>query len=529
MYKRICSLVTAILIICILSAGCNFMEQPGQTIQEDVPDNMTLSPDTQPDVVTVDPIILNYFYIDAITSQYGKWETLYGKNINESVKSTLGLDTSVSLGIQYYNVEQKITWADYFLAVAKDNAHTAYAMYQQAKNTGYTLSADASQKIDSWIQAYETRAERTGVTTDQIAIDNYGKDATFDSWKMYLDIIITAQDYTVNYANSLTYTADDLSDYAFGRESEFNSYSLAYYYIGYNQYPHLGTTDEEGVTFYSDEQKTAALKEAKKDAESLLSASNPDAFDQKISQLDCNKNETNISSIKKTRVSYHSLNTLMRSWLCDSARKPGDMTVIADLVSGTDENGNTVTSAAGYYVVYFMDVSDNVIPLSDVRHLFVACQGGTAYPDGEIVYSADELDAAKTKAETLLRNWKENPTQENFISMVREHTDDTASADNGGLYENISPFDNYVPSFLAWSTDDSRQPGDTDVIAGEGGYHIMYYVGRSARNYRETLIAQALRNADYDKWCSETTQQMSIVFEATSLLDKNLILTALFE
>lgn len=527
MSKKIISLLLAFLIACTVLAGCNLNEQPTQTTGEDVPDGTNPPDATQ--TVTIDSVFLNYFYIDAITNQYAAWENTYGNSTDQYLTTYLGLNPSISLENQYYNKENEITWADYFLAVAGDNAQTAYAMYHQAQKDGYVLSADATEKYNSWVEAYESRAKLTGTTTDEIAVQNYGTDASFQTFKTYLDIIITAQDYTVNYANSLTYETADLPDYEFGREKEFNSYSYAFYYISYNQYPHLGTTDKEGLTSYSDDQKIAALKAAKADAESLLTADSIDSFDRMLSQLDCNAGEDNIASVKNTRVFFEAIDPLFRGWVCDTDRKPGDMTLIADSVSTTDENGNPVAVISGYYAVFFTEASDNIVPLSNVRHLYVSYQGGTSYPDGEVIYSDDEMNAAKTKAENFLKTWKENPTEENFITLVKENTDDTASAENGGLYEDISPYNNYVPSFLAWATDENRHPGDTEVIQGTGGYHVMYYVGTSTLNYRETLILQALRKADYDMWCKNVAKKYAFEFKDTDLLNRNLIISTLFQ
>ena len=60
--------------------------------------------------------------------------------------------------------------------------------------------------------------------------------------------------------------------------------------------------------------------------------------------------------------------------------------------------------------------------------------------------------------------------------MVKENTADTASAETGGLYENIRISDNYVENFEKWSFDPARKAGDTGIVETEYGYHIMYFV-----------------------------------------------------
>lgn len=114
---------------------------------------------------------------------------------------------------------------------------------------------------------------------------------------------------------------------------------------------------------------------------------------------------------------------------------------------------------------------------SSVRHLLVNFEGGTEGEDGTVTYSDDEKAAAYAKAEELLNQWKAGEaTEDSFAALVTEHTDDTASAATGGLYENINADASYVENFLSWSIDAARQPGDTGIVESPYGYHIMYFV-----------------------------------------------------
>lgn len=116
--------------------------------------------------------------------------------------------------------------------------------------------------------------------------------------------------------------------------------------------------------------------------------------------------------------------------------------------------------------------------VSSVRHILIAPEGGeTDEETGETTYSDKELAAAKKKAEKLLKAWKKGAaTEESFAALVQDNTDDTGSAETGGLYEGITPTSNYVENFLKWSVDMSRKTGDTEIVETEFGYHIMYFV-----------------------------------------------------
>ncbi|MBR4864192.1 MAG: peptidylprolyl isomerase [Oscillospiraceae bacterium] len=84
------------------------------------------------------------------------------------------------------------------------------------------------------------------------------------------------------------------------------------------------------------------------------------------------------------------------------------------------------------------------------------------------------------KAEKILQEWKDGEaTEESFAALVATYTEDPGSASTGGLYEDINPTSSYVENFLNWSVDMARQPGDTDIVQTEYGYHIMYFVSGS--------------------------------------------------
>ena len=98
------------------------------------------------------------------------------------------------------------------------------------------------------------------------------------------------------------------------------------------------------------------------------------------------------------------------------------------------------------------------------------------------------------RAEEILQQWKDGEaTEDSFAALATAHTEDTGSAANGGLYEGITPTSNYVPNFLNWSVDMSRQSGDTDIVQSDYGYHIMYFVSGEAHwlsEARTQLLAE---------------------------------------
>ncbi len=116
--------------------------------------------------------------------------------------------------------------------------------------------------------------------------------------------------------------------------------------------------------------------------------------------------------------------------------------------------------------------------VSSVRHILIAPEGGTKSEDGQTTtYSEQEWAACLAKAEQVLEEWKSGKaTEESFVELGKEYTDDTGFAENNGLYEEITFQSSYVEGFRDWAVDFNRKPGETGIVKTEFGYHIMYFV-----------------------------------------------------
>ena len=81
-----------------------------------------------------------------------------------------------------------------------------------------------------------------------------------------------------------------------------------------------------------------------------------------------------------------------------------------------------------------------------------------------------------------------------------------------------------VPAFNDWCFDEARQPGDYGIVETEYGYHLMYFVGHSAVTFRDYMIENAMRSADYDKWYQDQVDAVKYTVNNTSHLERDLVL-----
>ena len=465
---------------------------------------------------------MNYYYGDTIESTYNSWYSSYGDSTAMYVSLMMGLDITQPLGSQIYS--DTTTWADYFVDAALSRAQSDHMLVKMANEEGFTLTESTKATLDQTFSFLPTYASLAGYNdVDGYLSAIYGKGATEESYRAYAEKSALASDYYMAYQNNLV--IDDAAIRAHEAENfdKYSSFSYASYVISYSDFLTGGTTDADGNVTYSDEEKEAARAAAKAAAESLPTCTTQEELDAAIAEI--SDDETDKSNVY-TNVSYSTINTSAIEWMADSSRKVGDFTVVANESTTTDANGVETTVISSYTAYVFMGREDNTMPLANVRHILVSFEGGTTDENGNTVYSDEEKAAALEKAENLLALYEAaGMTEEAFAELATANTDDTGSAANGGLYEDISPKQGvYVESFTNWATDPAREAGDTGIIESTYGYHVMYYVGDDEVTYRDSMIMEELRTETINNWYDGILASSEITEKDTSLVNKNRVM-----
>ena len=453
---------------------------------------------------------MNYYFMDAVNTFYSN----YG-----SYAAMFGLDLTKPLNEQFVDEEAGLTWADDFMASAKESAATIYAMVDAAEAAGYTLSAEEKETLETNMQSLELYATMYGHSNaDSYLKAMYGNGASMETYKAYSEKQVLASSYYNHYAQSLTYEDADLRAKEAENTKAYNSYSYNYYYLAASRFLTGGTTDAEGNTTYTDAETAASVAAAEEAAKALTAAEITDtaALDAAIAALEINK-DTTAASTANTDMLYTSINTTYADWLADSSRKTGD---VAYFASGSAD------SVSGYYVVMFQDSTDNNFALKNIRHILVTPEH--VHEDGEEhseTYTAEELASAKSVAEDILNQWKSgDATEESFAALANEKSAD-GDGTTGGLYENVYP-GQMVDPFEEWCFDADRKVGDTGIVESDYGYHVMYFPGDSDYIYRDYLIENDLRSADLNTWYSEVVGAMTQTEGNTSYIRTDIVLNA---
>ncbi len=473
-------------------------------------------------------------YTNAEFQYYYYSELMSFQTDNAAIVGML-FDTSTDLGKQDFDPDmaealgmtlpesmgdgEGASWEDYFRAAALENMREVTALYTAATAAGYTLSEDDAATIDETIASLETAADAYGWKDgDAYASVIYGKGVKLDTVRKLMERASIASAYAEDQYDSYEYSSEELAGYYDEYADVFDTLSFEYYLVSAERVETTETvTDEE--TGEETEETTEAvteetMAEAEENANAILDAFEfePDShseqhhasFAEAITEV-MGEEAGEPSDYTLTQGYYVSqyLNGDLADWVLDSARQPGDETVIE-------------SADNGYYAVVFYGRSDNDVDTVSFRHILIKAVD----EDGDGEYSEEELAAAESEIEDIYAEWQEGEaTEDSFYELQQQYSDDVNSSgilygDAEGAYTHIVE-GSMVGPVDEWIFDSARQAGDTVVVHAENdsynGYHLLYFIGVDDEPYCDYLAqvgvngtdAEGLRNIDYNAWLEE--------------------------
>jgi len=328
-----------------------------------------------------------------------------------------------------------------------------------------------------------------------------------DTFRKCAEVMSIATEYDAYYRDSLEYTDEQIADKLASADGGYDQFVYRYFYVAAEQ---IEETQYEGDEAGLEAAQAAALAEAKKVADKYRAGiKSEDDFIAAAKDYDPDM----LSEQDSTKYSYRGsqLSEMFKEWIMQSSRTAGDTAVLE--------------GASGYYVVYFISRDANDYNTVDIRAISIAPEtvNQADYEDDEEGYNKAveaALDAAEDKAEKLYDEWKaEGGTEELFIQYANEHSADAAAAE-GGLFENI--YKNALSEELNdWCFAAARKAGDSTVIRSDmdNGCFLLWYVGESDV-YRDYLAETDLRNADYQQWYTELTENSEVDYKLLFRLTK---------
>lgn len=456
---------------------------------------------------TVTAAMLNYLY----NTNYQNLVSSAG-----SYLSAMGLDTGKPLDEQKYAGDD--TWHDYMLNSTRSQLSNALVLCEAAIANGYKLTDEDKADIDETISTMESYAKSVNVDLKYYIKAVYGNSVTEKDVRYCLELLMLAEKYQADLVDSYDYTADDWAKYYKENEKDF----LKVDYLTYTFKTETKTEDKKDSETTTASKTKAAETEAvttskedtKKEpaaelgyAEELAKVKTADEFkayiknylktvkykDMTDEELEEDKIDIDalVDGCLKEAQSVSGTGDLNK-WLADDARHGYDVY--------TDFNEKT-----GEYKVYM------ILPAAEDSDLDYNCKYREThllkdYRYIPVAVKSTEKDAkkaladAKATAEDILKEWKDNATEENFAALAdpEKYGDGyyegglVEAADHGTTNEQVSD----------WVFAEDRKAGDTGIVEVEGkGCYIVYFVGDNMTSWEhdaDTALKSDKYNEDYE-------------------------------
>ena len=242
----------------------------------------------------------------------------YYQQICNNYASMFGQEYLQSLKTQSYDDSQ--TWNDYFKSEAVNTMKFIHAAKTAAKEAGLTLEAEDKETVKANVDGMKSAAAAAGYGYGAYLKALYGATMTSGVFESCLEDQILASKYATQYSDeNFVYSDEEIQKYY---EENKNSYDVVdAAYITISGKPEAKTDDEGNTIEATDEEKAAAMDEAKEMAEDILdvyktSRALPEDYDEKAVYT---ANE---------EMGYSS--GVLGDWLFDEGRKAGDAEVLVD-------------------------------------------------------------------------------------------------------------------------------------------------------------------------------------------------------
>ena len=390
------------------------------------------------------------------------------------------------------------TWADYFEQESLKEANSSTMLYKKALAEGYELTKSEQKDLDEFVESLQKNADEDSYSLDAYLRTNYGRGMS----PSLLKKIYTKQTIVNRYKeDKQKELAKDITDAEI--EEEFNKNAKDYTTVDIRNFTFNNTISADDKASKDDIKKANA--DLKKKAQAFLDAVNLSNFTQMAydatddkEQKELMKDDASSSSMADTNYTavHDYVSAEAADWAFSSDRKSGDK----KLFEVKDDNG-----IATYHVYCMENVMkrDNQYPVNVRQILFMVTDGADS--DATETETGHTDAEAKKLAEDALAKWKKGKaTDASFAALATKLTEDTGSAENGGLYENVTKDSNYVEPFLNWCFADGRKKGDTGIIKTDYGYHVMYLSSKSKDPVWKNTVRDALASAKFDKYIEST-------------------------
>lgn len=369
------------------------------------------------DTTVVSEEMYTYFF----NAYYRYYLETYAASLN-----SLGLDPAKALSAQKYSDEY--TWHQYLTLQVYTQLREMIALADAAKADGIKLSKEDKEAINVQVAEFDKLAKEANVSVDDYIVKAYGKGVTKNVIKQASELRTLANKYYKKLVGSYEFTEEDCNAYYEKNRDSFLHFDYIKMTVSKEDAKILGTCRDE-------KSFVDAIRQIITDNNFI---GDYDRFKDTI--------EKQVAKKYYYRASYDPVSSIGK-WLMEEGRKgydihtktesSGDITV--SMVLPTNDPG-AINS------VLYRDE----LPLKNVMYM---------------VFDDSEGTEGKVKAESIYKNWQENPTADRFEELCNKY--------DGGKGEDVSR-NQFNADIDAWVFAEDRKAGDCAIIEVTGGAYLLY-------------------------------------------------------
>ncbi len=418
----------------------------------------------------------NYYYLlmyNYTSNQAQQYQQQYGQNV-------LGFDPLVSPDEQNYPQENEagetITWAKYLSNSAIERAQQFEVLYKEAlaaDKEKYSLTEDEQKKLTDQIEEIRKTAAKQSMSINSYLREFYGKGINERFLKKQLEKETIVERYNIDKTAEIkaTWTDEKIKPIYDAAKDDYDVVSYRYFSLSPEK---LTAKEGESADALAERQK-AANAATKAKAEGILATVTDEASflaaakaNKVVAEGQTFDEDADTAGFNKTKSTVESSVTKdAATWAFADDRKVGDKSVFQ--------------KDTGESFILLLNKTQFPATTVDVRHILISFKDD---PQSQEEATTEQIAAAKNKADEVYNTWKSGEkTETSFAELAKTASTDPGSAENGGLYEDVTRGSMVAP-FEDWCFDPANKPGDTGIVKTEYGYHIMYMVNNDADNFQ---------------------------------------------
>jgi len=269
-------------------------------------------------------------------------------NYYGSYLSYIGLDMSKPLNEQTCALDETLNWEQYFIKVSIETWQNYQCMGLLAEENGYSLDPSIEEQIDALPENLNEQAVESGYESAAAMIQEFlGATCTVEDYLEYIRLMYLSNEYYSAEYEKATPGLPEMEDYFAEHDVELRESGVTKESGLVSDVRHIlvlfegGTTDDQGVTTYSEDEKATALAEAERILEEWKSGeATEESFAELANKYSGDPGSNTTGGLYQGIAPGSNYYENFLNWAVDATRKTGDTGI--------------VESQSGYHIMYFV-------------------------------------------------------------------------------------------------------------------------------------------------------------------------------